>query len=344
MKRTRTIVSVIAAAVLVCILAGCSADALMETGKNLGSLRYATADHNGDGIMKEAVETVDSFIERYESLQDWNKWAEEGGKRYINDQGEEQIDGQLMFRRDIDAVTEFSKLMAELTDDILAAKNTSSSDKDLKAALNTPYKDYDGTKKTFKGHAVEWNSHKGLKQVINVVPIVSSVMMMTGITGNEATIQKIYAIEAPFPIMGSEICFIATEAIYTIMPKMGNFMMDFIEKVKQPSEGGSSFNISDYKYIIDNIAAAVGSRKDATVGDKIVMCMVFDILNMTVDGLKKYADSHPGSGAARFDDLNAQWILGNLSESLDRVYAELEVIGYIYDCNIDLAGIAGKLL
>lgn len=349
MKRTGTIVSVIAAAVLVCILAGCSADALMETGKNLGSLRYATADNGGDEIMKDAVKSVDGFIERYESLLDWDKWAAGDGKRYINDKGEEKVDGELTLRKDIDAWTEFSKLMEELTDNILAAKDTSSSDKELKAALNTLYKDYDGKTKKYKGHAVDWYSHRSMRQVINVVTTVSSITGVVLPTGSD-TIEKLYAYDSPFPVQGSEICFIASEALYTLLPKMGSYLMDFIQKVTtKPSGGGgegggSSFNISDYKYILDNMSASVGNRKDATVGDKIVMCMVMDIVRMTVDGLTKYADTHPGSGAERFDDLNAEWILGNCCGSLDRIYAELEVIGYIYDCNIDLAGIAGKLL
>ncbi len=342
MGKTKTIVSVIAAAIAVLLLAGCSADALMGTGKALGSLRYATADNGGDEKMEAATRSVEGFVERYENLIDWEKWVQNGGKRYINTEGEERVEGDLSMRSDIDSRKLFSDLMKEITDNIIAAKDSSSSDKDLKAALNTPYKDYDGVKKAYAGKTTAWYSHKSMRHVINVFPNVAAITMMVVPTGSDK-IQKVYAYDSPFPIQGSEIAFIATEAFYGLLPRMAAFLQDLIQALGKPSES-KPFPISDFKYILDNIASATKDRTDVTVGDKIVMCMVLDIINTTVDGLVKYADSHPGSGAERFDDLTAEWLLANCSEGIDRIYSDLEVVGYIYDCNIDFAAMIGKLL
>jgi hypothetical protein len=345
MKRRNIMILVLAAALTVCLLAGCSADALMGTGKALGNLRYATADKGGDTHVEDATRTVGGFVERYETLLDWDKWAADGGKRYIDTEGQEKVEGQLNIKSDLESRKKYNDLLTELATNIIAAKESSSSDAALKAALNTLYKDYDGVKQTYKGKAIDWNNHTGMRQVINVVPTVSAVIGMVLPPGSEA-ITKLYAYSSPFPIQGSELCFIVSEVYQTVSTKMTSFLFDFITFVTQPSGGGGSkVKLEDFKYILDNISASVGDRKDVTVGDKITMCMLEDIINLTLDGLIRYANTHTeGSGADRFKDLNAEWVLANCSDSIDRIYAELEVIGYIYDCNIDLAGLAGKLL
>ena len=341
MRKNRIVVALLLAAVL-CILAGCSADALMGTGKTMGKLSSAGTGHGGDRYVDEATSSVESFIERYESLLDWDRWAQEGGKRSVSPEGKETVEGQLFLKSDEQTRNDFNALLGELIEKIIAAKESSASDESLKAALNTLYKDYDGVKKPYKGKAVEWYSHKGMKEVINVVPIISGIISMVVPSGSDA-IEKLYAYDSPFPIQGSEMCFLISDAYQIFMMKMLPFLSDLIQVFTKPSSGGN-LPVSNLKYMLDNMASSVGDRKDVTVGDKIVMCMVVDIVDMTLNGIVKYADEHTGSGAERFDDLNTEWILANCGSELDRIYSELEVIGYIYDTNIDVGAITGMML
>ncbi|MBQ2049199.1 MAG: hypothetical protein II493_02165, partial [Spirochaetales bacterium] len=75
------------------------------------------------------------------------------------------------------------------------------------------------------------------------------------------------------------------------------------------------------------------------------MFMIYDIVDTTCNTLAKYVDQHKEeTPETKFDSLNAEWILGNCSVEMDRIFSELQVIGYIYDTNIDVAGISGMLL
>ena len=342
MKKNR-IVSALVLAIVVCILAGCSADALMGAGKTLGNLGNAGTGYGGNGHVAKATETVEGFIEKYESLLDWDRWKAEGGKETVVD-GKETVEGQLYIKSDEQSRKEYNDLISSLKDRIIAARESRASDETLKTALNTLYKDYDGVKKPYKGKTIEWLNHKDMKSVINVVPIISAIMGMVLPPGSEA-LEKIYKYDSPFPIQGSEMCLLVSDVYQQVLTKMTGFLFDLMQAISKPSGGGGKpFPVSDLKYIIDNMSASVGDRKDVTVGDKIAMVMIVDIVDMACNALVKYAETHPGSGADRFKDLNAEWILGNCGTELDRIYSELEVIGYIYDTNIDAGGIAGILL
>ena len=340
MKKHRMVLAV-ALIAAVCLLAGCSADQLMGTGKTLGQLGNAGTGYGGEKHVADATETVEGFIEKYESLIDWDRWKAEGGSESIVD-GKETVQGQMYIKSDEQSRKEYRDLIDRLVQHITAARESRASDESLKAALNTLYKDYDGVKKPYKGVTTEWMSHKGMKQVINVVPIISAIMGMVIPPGSEV-IEKVYQYDSPFPVQGTEMCLLVSDVYQLVLTKMTGFLFDFIQFVSKPSTG-KPFPVSDLKYMLDNMAASVGDRKDVTVGDKIAMCMIIDIVDMAGNALVKYAESHPGSGAERFDKLNAEWILGACGAELDRIYTELEVVGYIYDTNIDAAAITGIML
>ena len=62
MKKHRMVLAV-ALIAAVCLLAGCSADQLMGTGKTLGQLGNAGTGYGGDKYVSRAAESVNGFIE-----------------------------------------------------------------------------------------------------------------------------------------------------------------------------------------------------------------------------------------------------------------------------------------
>ena len=347
MKKYRIVLAVaITAAAL--ILAGCSADQLMDTGKALGHLSDAGTGHGGDKYVSRAAESVNGFIETYESLIDWDKWKNDGGERVVSEDGNELISGELLLKSDEASRLAYAEMRDNLISSIIKASESRSSDVSLRAALNTSLRDYDGVRKPYRSRTVDWFGYKDFRQVINGNTWSSTLIGM--VVPDGAQIDKIYVYEMPFFVQGSDVSMLLRTTMETVLNKVLSYdyatLISVVNKIKSGSGGGDSkFKVEELKYILDNMVKNVGDRKDPTVGDKIAMFLIYDIVDTACNSLVKYVNQHKEETAeTKFDALNAEWILGNCSVELDRIFSELQVIGFIYDTNIDVAGISGMLL
>ena len=327
----------ITAALLVlalCLFAGCSADALMNTGKTLGQLGSAGLGTGGDVTVAKAAETINGFIEAYEECLLWDGTC----VRTIDEKGAEKINGDL--RRIANSDKIMFELLGNVLYDVQKAKDSKAADAELRKALDTLYKDYDGQKRSYKGYTADWFGHVNAKEIVNVLDSIPSMLLNYLPAGMDLALYNL-----PFPVQGSEFL--------TLLSYAQDHLLSFISyanaiaaKIQRSGGGGESkFKIKDLKYIPESIEKYVNGRKDVTVGDKIAFCFIYDLVQTALKVLDRYVEQHPEEDDnTMFDSLNAEWILGNCGAEIDRVMAELEVVAYIYDFNLDVAGLVGKIL
>ena len=325
------------AVVTLCLFVGCSADALMKTGKTLGKLGSAGFGTEGDEHVAGAADSVKGFIEGYEDCIIWDGSC----KRNVDpNTGKETITGDL--RRNPESKATMYNLLGDVISKIQKAKDSKADDSELRKAIETLYKDYDGEKKSYTGQTIEWFGHLNIKDILDTMPDIGNVITRVFPSGYDLT--KVYSVNIPFPIQGSEL---ATLISY-LFDNMGSILSHYLglsAKIKRAGGGGSNFKIEDLKYIQDGVKNHVNGRSDPTVGDKITFCILYDIVDSAITVLNRYVKLHPDEDQDHiFDDLNAGWILGNCSDELDRIMVELEAIAYIYDFNLDVAGLVGKIL
>ena len=327
-----------------CLFAGCSAETLMSAGEKLGSLSSTGFGKGGEKYVDAATASVEGFIEGYETLIDWDGWD---GSRTVDPEGQEHISGMIKIKDE--NREKYSALLWNTVKNILDAKASSASDTALRAALNTPYKDYDGVKKPYSAKAIGWYGYKDMKSVINGVTLGAGLLSMVIPAGYDIT--KVYAYNVPMPVQGLEMDLLIVKASESVMKdvfKSDIFtLFQFITKIKEESGGGeeSKIKLQDLAYIPERIANYVGDRTEPSVGDKIAICLLYDVIDTGTKALVKYVDTHPEEkGSDKFDDLDINWILSNCGENLDRAISDIEAIAYIYDFNLDVAGLVGKVL
>ena len=326
----RKFIIVICSVLVLALVAGCSADSIMSTGKAMGKIGNATIGGVGDKLADKATASVEGFIEKLEAL-----LAFDGVER-TGEGADEKISG-LVSLAGGGFSDEYSKLMKDTVDSLLAANDSSSSDSRIRAALNTPYKDYDGVKKPYKGKTYDWSGHKAMKELINCSAIPTNMISM--VPGFDVT--KLYVYNVPFPFHESDIIALITRAANTAI---SNFAL--VKKIMNGGGGGQSkFNISQLKYIPESIEAYVGNRIDPSVGDKLAFYIVYDLVDTTSLVLKKYREAYPSEESGKeYDNFTADWLLKNCGTELDRVMADLSAIGYIYDFGVDVSGIVASLI
>lgn len=111
------------------------------------------------------------------------------------------------------------------------------------------------------------------------------------------------------------------------------------------SGGGTNPAIQELAAIPDKISQYVGNRTYQTVGDKLAVCLIYDVLDAVKVCLDRYVQMHPDEELFKeYADLTYKWVLANCGAQLDRVMADLTLLAYIYDIRLDVAGIVGGLL
>ena len=337
MKRTIFGLAAIVVAVVVLMLTGCSAESLMNAGDRLGKLSSAGFGTGGDVYVSKATATINGFIENYEDNILWDGSC----TRTVNPEtGAETING------DLKRIANSDKAMNELLTDVIncvqKARESKAADAELRNALNTLYKDYDGVKKSYKGQTIEWYGHVNVKDIIDSVH--HSIVNMIAQFAAGLDLTQYYAINLPFPVQGSDLSTMFTFVRDNVL-SIASHAYALANKIKRGGGGESKFDIKDLKYILDGIEKSVNGRKDVTVGDKISFCFLYDILQTALKVLDRYVEQHPDeSDDTMFDSLTADWILGSCGAEVDKLMAELEVVSYIYDFNLDVAGLVGKIL
>ena len=323
---------IVAAIVVValCLFVGCSADALMKTGKTLGKLGSAGFGTVGDEHVAAATTAVKGFVERYEDSLDWS-----GVHRTVDPEGKEHFDDYvfLKFKDGSEGIPAFTSLLSETVSSIIKAKESGASDEALRAALDAKY----------DGVAKDWNAYRVLGPALNASEIGALLSLMPG-----ASADSIKNIKMPFLTNSGEYQIIINRAINDIAMTHLTDVMSMVTFFKNGGGGGggeSKFKIEDLKYIPQRMDAYVGDRTYVTVGDKITACMAIDLVNAVYDVFLRFIAEFPCDPEGKnFENLNAEWVLGKCSAELDRVMADLEALAYIYDFNLDVAGLVGKIL
>ena len=312
------------------ILVGCSADQLVSAGSTLGRLKNAGTGHGGDGYVQSATENVRDFVNVYESCVNYD-WS----VRKTDASGKERVDGNI-------AVYPFEEVLARLDSTILVTASTlvraaqgSSPDSGLRAALDTPYKSY-------QGRTVDWYCYKRLGDFFQVSDQAGAIA--TAILGTGVDMRRLNEAVVPFPMQVSDLLVIVNKAFD--MTKHTGFLLKILKTNQgRGLEGARDIDLS---FITEGIAAYVGGRMEMTVGDKITVCLLYDAIDLIIRSLDLYVEQHPeekdAAGFYTYASFTARWILENCGEDLDRLMTDIEAVGYIYDFNIDVAGLADALL
>ncbi|MBQ7281902.1 MAG: hypothetical protein IJR16_03915 [Spirochaetales bacterium] len=317
------------AVLALCLFAGCSADALMSTGKTLGKLGSAGFGTVGDEHVAGAASTVKGFVERYEDTLDWSNVH-----RTVDPAtGKEHFDDFifLQFKTGAEGIPAFTSLLSETVSSIIKAKQSGASDGALRAALDARY----------DGNAKEWYSYRTLGPALDASGVGALLAMVPG-----ASADAIKNVKMPFLTNSGEYQILINRAINDIAMSHMADVMSLVAYIKTSGGGGESkFKFQDLKYIPDRIDAYVKDRDYVTVGDKITSCMVLDLVNAAYDIFLRFIAEFPCDPEGKnFENLKAEWILGKCGAELDRVMADLEALAYIYDFNLDVAGLVGKIL
>ena len=338
MKRTIFGLAAIVVAVAVLMLAGCSAESLMNAGDRLGKLSSAGFGTGGDAYVTKATATINGFIENYE---DNILWDGSCTRTVDQETGAETINGDL--KRIANSDKAMNELLADVINCVQKARESKAADAELRKALDTLYKDYDGQKQSYKGQTIEWYGHVNVKDIIDSVH--HSIVNMIAQVAAGLDLTQYYAINLPFPVQGSDLSTLLSYVRDNILT-IASHAYALANKIKRGGGGGESkFDIKQLKYIPDSIEKYVNGRKDVTVGDKIAFCFLYDIVQTAIKVLDRYVEEHPDeSDDTMFDSLTADWILGSCGAEVDKLMAELEVVSYIYDFNLDVAGLVGKIL
>ena len=115
------------------------------------------------------------------------------------------------------------------------------------------------------------------------------------------------------------------------------------------SQGGGQSKpnsvLEELKRIPERISQYVGDRTYQTVGDKLAVCLIYDVLDAVNVVLDTYVAQHPDEEMFKeYADLNYKWVLANCGAQLDRVMSDLTLFAYIYDIRLDVAGLVSGLL
>ena len=321
---------IVAAIVVValCLFVGCSADALMKTGKTLGKLSSAGFGTVGDEHVASAAAYVRDFVDDYEGTLDWsavNRTVDEEGKEHFSDFA------FLKFKTGPEGIPAFTNLMNQTVAEIIKAKESGASDDTLRAALDARY----------EGVSKDWTAYRVLGPALNASGIGTVLSLIPG-----SSTDSIKNVKLPFPTNSGEYQIILNRALNDIAMNHLQDVLSMVTYFKGKSPGGESkFKIGELKYIPERISSYVGDRKYVTVGDKIAACMVIDIFNAAYDVYLRFLAEFPyDPDGKNYDNLKAEWILGKCGAELDRIMADLEVLSYIYDFNLDVAGLGGKIL
>jgi uncharacterized membrane protein YgcG len=290
---------------------------------------------------------------------------------------------------DFDGDPRLIALTKALVTDIQKAKATGLSDKPIRAVLDSRYEGYaySGYEayRKFGGILDSWKEMSELLENLDVlldwVNIINMLAESPVIESTTAKVRSIIDATREFDM----VIPVQTHDVFMIVDKVKDIVFNHyelglriaLEKLDDALEegggqsggggqssggsqgGGSSskFNINDLRYIYDGIVAYVGGRTYQTLGDKISICLIYDVLDAAKSILDTYRENNPDdfpeAEESKEDDeaykrwyshLDYKWVLTNCESDLDRVISDLTMITYIYDIRIDIPGLVSGVL
>ena len=329
----KAVVLIATALIVLAILTGCSPDALQKSGESMGNMGKAGLGTAGESLVNEAAELVDGFIKAYE---DCFVWEEE-----LYDEGKAKA-AAFKTGDNINGEKDMIDLAASVVKAVQKATETGASDKALRDALSAKYKGItlqksdseDGTTYRTFGELLE-NSVLGsnLLDLLMILPMMSPDIQL-----DATVIDKIKDYDVPIPLQAYDIG--------PILMKAANLALSntkLITYIKEHSQESASFDVSSLAYITEGMAANTGNRTYQTVGDKVTICLLYDIVDVFDKILASYKTTHTieNSSDINYEELGFEWVLKNCSNQIDRAIADLNTIAYINGIHIDAAGLIG---
>ncbi len=343
MKNKRLLAAFSIIALFSIILVGCSADQLSGAGSTLGQLRNAGTGHGGDSHVSTASEFVSSFVEEFESCLNLNM-----SYRKVKESGQEMIIGNVGIYPYLETLIKLDILILDSSVDLVKVAECAADDSGLRTLLDTPYKDYDGVRKSYRCKTLDWYSYRKVGDFFQVSDMCSALVYT--ILGTDVDLRDLNSMTIPFPAQVSDVLVVLNKAFE--MTKHTGLILKLLKNSGKDIETDRALSgkkvAIDLSFLVDGIAAYVGDRKEPTVGDKITVCLLYDVIDQIIDCLDLYVELHPeekdAMGMYTYASLTSGWILGNCSDELDRIMTDLEAVGYIYDFNIDVASVFSGLL
>ena len=319
------------------ILVGCNADQLVSTGRALGNLRNAGAGHGGDAAVRSASESVAGFVEEIETC------VSILAIRMVRESGQEAILGNVTFCPSEELEQKRDYLIRSTAENLVKASESASSDSGLRELLDTPYRDYDGVKKSYRSKTIEWRSYRNLADFYKVSDIFSALFQI--LFGTAVDVRWISSHTLPFPAQVSDVLLVMNKVLD--MTKHSPILMMLLYGGGRAVGEGNGISL-DLGFITRGMAAYVGDRKEPTVGDKIAVCLFYDMMNRIIESLDLYVQLHPEEkddmGMCTYISLTPAWILEYCSDNLDGIMTDLEALAYIYSFAMDTSGLVEGLM
>jgi len=329
---------VIAVFVVLAVLVSCNPDQISGFGSSMEKLGDLGLGNTRKEPMNEAIENVNAFIKKTERQY-----------LYLVEITEPKLDDYLNFKSPAEEnKAAFVNTVDQTVNVLLAAKDSSARSKDLRDALNAKYEG-DNESPAYK------NLHEGLSHEAifagnilnaledpenrnNLVMLLSSVLH-TSVTGpqiNDA-VQKLKDTNLPIPLQAGDYSMIIGQLFTKVQA--------IIKAVKSSSSGsgsgGSKFNKDALVQFERDIMNSVGDRTYQTVGDKIVVDIIYSfmyticLIDSNYQSSPEYGE--PGHEYDRF--LEYVFTNGKGLDYVDKMLNYLDAISYIYDVKLDITGI-----
>lgn len=316
---------------LAALLAGCSADALQKSSGSMESLGNAGFGTAGGALVDESAVLVGRFIADYEECFTWEDppYSSENGKA-----------GSVLFKDSADFKGEDAarRIAASLVKSIRKAVQTKASDEALRQAISAKYpetgKSYDETYGvTYRkfGEALEGSVFgSNFLSTLSLLPLMYPDMQL-----DPQVMEKVRNYEVPIPLQAYDLIPMLTKAMTLVLTNMD--LITFIKNQESSGQpGASAFDITELAYITEGIAAHTGDRTYQTVGDKMTVCLLNDIIDVFASVLKTYNETHTD-----YEELGFEWVLKACPDQIDRAVSDLNTIAYINGIHIDIAGLIG---
>jgi len=294
--------------------------------------------------MNIATENVKAFIKESEE------------NLHLVESTDPKFDSFLDFNNN-DAKKAYVATVNQTVNNLLSAKDSSAKSKALRDALNAKYEGKNSSKayrNLYKGLSREGVLLGNLLDHLededkrqNLIMILSS-FMHTKVDGStlvkvQETIEKMKVTELPLPLQAGDY----TMMISQLFPSIKSI----VEAVKSSSSASGSGRKMDMAALVQfqkDIMKSVGDRSYQTVGDKIVVGIVYSLLTTVVEIDKayqlspEYKEAEPGH---LYDEFFT-FVLDNEKGLVyvDRMLTYLEAISYIYDVKLDMAGLVSGLV
>ena len=338
------IVLIAAVLVVLAVMVGCSADALMQTSEKMENMGKAGMGKAGEAVVEEAVTETDGFVVKNESCFNYYNppYDPETGKANI-------VTVKTMEDGGIDGEQALRDLCASFVTKIGKATETSASDKALLDALAKPYPE---TGATYGGPVFRkfGDALAGSDTGSGILGMLLMLATMDGIELPPDLVDNITNYNVPIPIQAFDTLPILNKSML-----VASYILELVQYKKAHPEptpepepsGGASFDYTSLLAIPESIAAHTGDRDYQTVGDKISVALLYDIMDAVSGVFADYKKTHLTDQTNEYSDVDYsefdfKWIMKNCGGYIDRVVADVNAIGYINGTHIDAASIIGS--